>query len=311
MAAFHAEVLAALGHPFTVVANSAERAAPLAERHGAGLSIGGLSQALLTLPRPDAAIVVLPVDRLAEAGLALIRAGVPRVLLEKPGALDAAGLAPLQDAVQDSGSAVFIAYNRRFMASVREARRRIRAAGQVLSFSFEFCEDSDRITALPTADAIKKCWLLANSSHVIDLAFHLCGRPMEWSYLTSGSLDWHHAAADFRGMGVTQSAARFSYFADWRGPGRWGIEIVLPTERLVLRPIEALSVIPRGSFTAKLVELDDRLDRSWKPGLYAQSEGFLAAVPDPDLVTLDEQIAMIRDVYMPMANYSGPINAEL
>lgn len=304
MATLHAQVLADLGLPTTIIATSATRAGPLAEKFGMQAFTNGLSGAVSTLPLPRAAIIALPVDRLAEAAELLATAGVPRILIEKPGGLSAAELESVEAAAGDSGSEIFIAYNRRFFASVIEARRRIAEAGQVLSVAFEFCEDADRIAALPTSASIKDRWVIANSSHVIDLAFHLCGRPVEWKKLTAGSLPWHPAAADFRGMGVTETGARFSYFADWRGPGRWGIEIVLPRERLILRPVESLSVVPRGKFTAEPVELDDRLDRAFKPGLHAQMTGFLAETPAPELVSLREQMQALRDIYCPMANYA-------
>lgn len=304
MAGFHAEVLAAIGSSATIIATSPTRAVPLAQKHGMQQFTKGLSQALALLPRPEAAIIALPIDKLAAAALQLAEAGVPRILIEKPGALTATELEPVRAAATASGAQVFIAYNRRFFASVQEARRRIAQADSVLSVCFEFCEDADKIAALPTPTAIKQAWVLANSSHVIDLAFHLCGAPADWQQQVSGSLPWHSCAADFRGMGSTQTGTSFSYYADWRGPGRWGIEIILPQERLILRPMEALSVIPRGTFTAQQVELDDKLDKQFKPGLYAQMVAFLAQEVPAELIRLDEQIMAMRDIYNSIANYT-------
>lgn len=304
MAGFHAEVLAALGTSVTIVATSATRAAPLAQKHGMAQFTKGLTQALAVLPRPEAAVIALPVDLLAQAALQLAQAGVPRILIEKPGALTATELDPVHLAATASGAQVFIAYNRRFFASVQEARRRITQADSVLSVCFEFCEDADRIAVLPTPAAIKQNWVLANSSHVIDLAFHLCGTPGDWQHQVSGSLPWHSSAADFRGMGHTKAGASFSYYADWRGPGRWGIEIILPQERLILRPMEALSVMHRGSFTAQPVALEDAFDKQFKPGLYAQMVAFLAESIPAELVQLAAQIAAMRDIYNPIAHYT-------
>lgn len=303
MAGFHADVLAALDKSVTIIATSPTRALQLAEKHGMQAFTQGLTQALASLPRPEAAVLALPIDRLGAAALELAQAGVQRILIEKPGALNAAELDPVQTTAQATGSQVFIGYNRRFFASVNEARRRIAQAGQVLSVAFEFCEDADRIAALSTADIIKQNWLLANSSHVIDLAFHLCGAPANWHHQVTGSLPWHNRGANFRGMGTTTTGAHFSYFADWRGPGRWGIEIILPTERLILRPMEELQVMPRGSFTAQSVTIDTTLDRQFKPGLYAQMAGFLAQDPSADLVGLAEQIRAMREIYGPIAQY--------
>lgn len=304
MAALHAKVLQAMDLPsVTIIATSATRAEPLAAAHDMAFFAGGLDQAIADLPAPDAAIIALPVDKLADAAHKLVLAGVKKVLVEKPGCLTAAELAPVVDAAATQGSFVAIAYNRRFFASVIEARRRIAAADRILSVNFEFCEDAPRIAALPTPAPIKDKWVLANSSHVIDLAFHLCGFPDTMTNTVTGTLPWHPAGADFRGMGVTQAGAQFSYYADWRGPGRWGMEIVLPEERLILRPMEELAVMPRGSFQAKVVEIDAQIDRDFKPGLYRQTEAFLADTPDPALVTARQQLEAITTVYAPIANY--------
>lgn len=206
MAGFHADVLAALGASVTIIATSSTRASPLAQKHGMAQFTQGYSQALAQLPHPDAAVIALPVDQLSQAALELTQAGVPRILIEKPGAINAAALDLVRLAAATSGSQVFVAYNRRFFSSVQEARRRIARADSVLSVCFEFCEDSDRIAALTTPDIIKQNWVLANSSHVIDLAFHLCGRPATWQQQISGRLPWHSNAADFRGMGARKPA---------------------------------------------------------------------------------------------------------
>ncbi len=308
MAALHAEVLAALAKkPVVIIANSATRAEPLSAKHGMEFLAGGLDKALASLPLPDAAIVALPVDKLAAASRRLVDAGVAKVLIEKPGCLAAEELAPMVQEAEQKNLFVAIAYNRRFFASVIETHDRINAADSILSVNFEFCEDSDRIAALPTPSLIKEKWVLANSSHVIDLAFHLCGAPETLTASVTGSLPWHAVGADFRGMGITQKGANFTYCADWRGPGRWGLEIVLPTERLILRPMEVLSVIPRGSFAPQEVEIDDQIDRDFKPGLYRQMQAFLATEQHPNLVTARQQLDAIQNIYNPISNYTPGI----
>ena len=305
MAALYAAVLAQMGQETTVIATSPVRAQPLASSHDMRFYDKGLEAALVELPLPDAAIVALPVDKLAAAAERLATAGVRRVLVEKPGCLTGSELGPVVDAADRSGSFVAIAYNRRFFASVIEARRRIETAGGALSCVFEFCEDVQRIGALPTPEAIKQNWVLANSSHVIDLAFHLCGMPSHWTTQTTGQLSWHDRGADFRGMGETVRGTRFSYYADWRGPGRWGLEIVLPDERLILRPMEKLAVMPRGRFEAEAVEIDDTLDGRFKPGLYAQIRAILQEVPDANLVTARQQLEAVTSIYDRIAGYQG------
>ena len=68
----------------------------------------------------------------------------------------------------------------------------------------------------------------------------------------------------------------FSYFADWEAPGRWGIEVMTRKRRLIFRPMEQLQVTSLGSVKVESVELSDQLDKDFKPGLYRQTQSFLA-----------------------------------
>ena len=68
---------------------------------------------------------------------------------------------------------VYIAYNRRFYASVLEAKRRIDEDGGLSSFIFEFTEWSHSITNLDKTKFQLNNWFIGNSTHVIDAAFFL------------------------------------------------------------------------------------------------------------------------------------------
>ncbi len=76
---------------------------------------------IFTDPRVDAVIVSTRNNSLAQLALAAIRAG-KHVLLEKPGALNAAQLRELRDAATRSGSLVRLGYNHRFHPGLRKAR---------------------------------------------------------------------------------------------------------------------------------------------------------------------------------------------
>lgn len=303
MAAAHAAVMSDIGEAFMVVGRSEERARALAETHNAPWRAGGLRHALDRLGAPRRAVLCVPVETLAADAIALVEAGVGELLVEKPGGMTSGELERVARAGEAVGARINIAYNRRFYASAIEARRRIEAAGGPLSCHFEFTELSDRVAPLPTPAAVKERWLLGNSSHVIDLAFHLVGAPTSLTHDRKGSLPWHPAGALFRGFGDTARGAGFSYIADWRGPGRWGVEIVLPDERLVLRPLETLQSVARGRFDPAPVALDDDLDRRFKPGLHRQMSAFLGG--GGDLPTMRAHQRMVADVIEPLAGYDA------
>ena len=237
---------------------------------------GGIKRALSEMPPPDQAIVSVSFEELAVTAITLIEAGTRRILLEKPGGLTVAELERIASVAAQHQAQVWIAYNRRFYASTREARRMITEDGGALSCNFEFTEWSHTIAPMSLPAEVKATWLIGNSSHVIDLAFHLCGFPAQWKGWHAGSLEWHSASSRFCGAGVTDQGALFSYHADWEAPGRWAVEVLTRQRRFIFKPMEQLQVMPLASVTIEPVPIDDALDKTFKPGLYEQTKAFLA-----------------------------------
>lgn len=289
MATDYYKVLNHLGANTTVVCRSVASAARFQSQTGFMARSGGLHAFLAEAKDVAAtAIVAVGVESLADTTRELLEAGVRRVLLEKPGALTRAELEALALDAGVRQAEVVIAYNRRMYAATLAAQRMVAEDGGVRSVHFEFTEWSHVIEGLPKAPGVKEAWLLGNSTHVIDLAFHLAGSPVELSSFTSGSLAWHPAAAAFSGAGRTDRGALFSYCANWEAPGRWGVEVLTCERRLIFRPMEALQVMRRGSVAIEPVALDDHLDKTFKPGLHEQVRRFLAG-DTAGMCTLDEQ----------------------
>jgi predicted dehydrogenase len=304
MARDYAKVLQGQGRTCVVIGRGEESARAFAQHTGIEAHPGGLASALGRSSAPREAIVTVGVEQLAPAAEALIGAGTRRILLEKPGGLHLGELQSLGAKARATGAEVWIAYNRRFYASVRKAREWIEADGGVVSCFFEFSELSHRIAPLQKAAGVKEHWVLGNSSHVIDLAFWLCGRPSQWSVWQDGSLPWHPAAARFAGSGITERGSLFSYLAEWEGPGRWGLELNTRERRLFLRPMEQLQQMQVGTVQIEPVELEDALDQQYKPGLYAQVEAFLTGHGRENLCSLEDQVTAVAD-YTRMAGYEA------
>ena len=305
MAQDYAAVLQQLSSPFSVIGRSKSSAEVFKQKTGVEVFLGGIKAALAALPAPEQAIVAVGVEALAATTQLLLDAGTRRLLIEKPGALNLAELQQLQTVAQQMGAEVWIAYNRRFYASVLRLRQLIIADGGITSASFEFTEWSHQIRDLQKGPGVKEHWLLGNSSHVIDLAFDLIGFPAEgnWQAWHSGSLDWHPAAARFHGAGITERRIPFSYQADWESPGRWGIELLTRRNRYLLRPLESLQAIPLGKLAAETIDIDSELDQRFKPGVFRQVEAFITG--DIKLLcSLSEQVEAFG-IYNRIANYSN------
>jgi predicted dehydrogenase len=98
----------------------ASRAADLAKNYAGAHAITDLSQALAD-PAVNAVIVATLNGSLAPIALAAVRAG-RHVLVEKPGALNAAQLRTLAAAADQAGVKVRIGYNHRFHPALQKAR---------------------------------------------------------------------------------------------------------------------------------------------------------------------------------------------
>ncbi|MEA2978776.1 MAG: hypothetical protein QOF09_599 [Alphaproteobacteria bacterium] len=314
MAIAYGRVLNALGVPWSVAGRGDGSAKAFQAACGIAPVQGGLEKYLRDYPvsRNTAAIVALPIPQLAKATRMLAEAGVERVLVEKPAGLDASEIDGVAQAAARTGTGIFVAYNRRFYAAVSVARAMIAEDGGATSFHMEFTEIESLVRKAPLDAAVLANWFLANSTHVIDLAFHLCGQPAAAEGMTAGSLAWHPVGAVFVGHGRTETGALFSWHADWSSAGRWGLDVRTARRRLLLQPLEQLSVQEKGSFAVVQHPLADELDRTFKPGLYRQVEAFLSSDPARlGLPTIMGHAACVRRWFAAICPPAGPRTAAV
>lgn len=296
MAREYAKVLKVLGVETLVVGRGAESAQKFSEETGMPVIPGGVKCAAQRLGHlPEKAIVAVNVEQLAPVTCELAEMGVKEILVEKPGFATPDQLDDVIAAAKRCATQIFIAYNRRFYASVLEAEKIIAKDGGLRSVHFEFTEWSRSVTAIERPREVFENWFYANSTHVVDLAFFLAGWPKNMSSYSAGTLDWHQPAA-YVGAGVTEKEVLFSYCANWDAPGRWAIELMTSHHRLYLKPMEQLQIQQLNSVKTEPVEIDDRLDREFKPGLYLQTEAFING-DIRRLCTLEQQSAHLDNVY--------------
>ena len=304
MARNYANFLRSLDVLYDAIGRSDYSASQFETATGEPVVRGGLGKYLASGAKaPDQAIVCVGVESLASATKQLLSAGVRNILVEKPAGLSPMEIKELNNLSIDSNATVIVAYNRRFYASVLMAQRLIAEDGAVTSYNFEFTEWSHSIRGLTKGPGVKKYWFLGNSSHVVDLAFFLGGIPKDISCYISGGLDWHPSASVYAGAGVSETGAIFSYQANWGAPGRWSVEMLTKAHRFILRPLEKLHVQEIGSVVLDLVEIDDALDRQFKPGLFLQTRNFLEGNFDR-MCSLAEHHAKLP-LYCRMAGYSN------
>lgn len=297
MAMAYAAVLADLGTDTRVIGRGEQSAKLFAEKTGLGVRTGGLEDYLSSgEDLPNHAIVSTPVDALAPNTKALISAGIENVLVEKPAGLTPEETKDLSDFAKAHESNVYVAYNRRFYASVIAAKKLIEADGGATSLRMEFSEFAFRIKDVPTAAHIKSQWLYANSTHVLDMGFFLAGYPNNISGIKAGGSDWHPAGSQFVGHGQLENGGLFSYHADWDAAPRWMVEVMTPKRTLMFNPLEKLNERSPEGFAIMPVDLDDDLDTRFKPGLHAQTNAFLKG-DATDLATISSHADHMKHIY--------------
>jgi predicted dehydrogenase len=293
MAQQYAKVLQALDYNYQVIGRGEASANRFQQTVGRPVFRGGLAEALKARGAPEAAIVAITVENLSEVARELIAHGVRRILLEKPGGVTESQIARLVTCVDDHGAQCWIGYNRRFLSSTIAARKTIERDGGVSSFTFDFTERTRDVALSPASRLTKNKWVIANSSHVVDLAFHLGGWPAEIKTWATGKLDWHPSGSCFAGAGVTENGALFSYQSDWSSPGGWGIEVSTGKHRLQLRPLETLWQKNHGESGWRRIGTESETDINLKPGLREQTFAFLSGNTDYMCSILD-QLKMLR-----------------
>ncbi len=290
----YTKILKRLGVEYIVVGNSKKGTENYRKETNVEAYEGGIELFLnKNKDKFSHAIVAVPMTKLCESTVLLIKNGVKKILVEKPAGMDIEEVKKIVQMAKWFGVNVYVGYNRRFYSSVKEAEHIIEKDGGVTSYSFEFTEWADTVESSNNSPEVLNRWLLGNSTHVIDLAFFLGGIPEQMSSYVNGELKWHHGGAVYSGAGRANNGALFSYNANWDAPGRWSVEILTREHRLYYRPIEKLQVQERNSVKIVEVTIDNTLDVDFKPGLYRQTEAFLYHEEDRHLISIDEHFRIM------------------
>lgn len=292
----YARVLQKLGYEFIVIGRGIQSAQLFEEKIGLKPIVGGLSEFLKTKPKAaDFSFVATRTTELSSICIELMNYGVKKIFCEKPGFLYPEECQNVYCIAKETNTNLFLAYNRRFFSSVLKAEEIIKDDGGVTSFNFEFTEWSHVIGNLPYPKEILENDFYSNTTHVIDLAFFLGGTPTQMNCVSAGELTWHKPAI-FAGSGITDKGALFCYQANWAAPGRWVVEILTSKHRLYFKPMEQLQIQNLGSVKVEPVEIDDHLDKEFKPGFYLETKAFLEG-DYSRLCSIEEQFEHVSKIY--------------
>lgn len=292
----YAKVLKALNKSFICVGRGEQSAKDFKEATGVTAIVGGMNSFLATKPEiPDAVIVATNEISHAKNCIGLMQYGVKRIFCEKPGFLYPQELEEVEIVRKQYNAEVYLAYNRRFYSSTLAAEKIIREDGGLLSFNFEFTEWGHVIETYNFPKETLENWFYANSTHVVDLAFFLGGEPKEMTCFAKDEISWHKPC-NFSGAGITEQNVLFNYQANWDAPGRWAVELLTSNHRIYLKPMEQLQLQDKGSVKVYPVEIDDHLDKEFKPGFYLETKAFLEG-DTSRLCSLKQQSEHVKNIY--------------
>ncbi len=292
----YAKVLKAIGVSSIVIGRNKEKCAAFEKENGIKCIATPIEGYIKTINVADTYfIITVNTENLGDVIRKIINNGAKHILIEKPAGINKEDLALTIEALKNKSVTPYVAYNRRFYSSFQKAIELIKEQGGLLSFSFEFTEWAHEYESWNKTKEALEHWLLGNSSHVIDIAFHIGGTPKQMSSFTSGSLSWHPAAEQFSGAGVTTKGVVFSYQANWGSAGRWGVEFNTSMGKLILRPMEKLFFQKRGELTVNEIVIDNKLDLEFKPGLYNQIRAFLNG-DAANMITIQEHYKNVINV---------------
>ncbi|MEP4099179.1 Gfo/Idh/MocA family oxidoreductase, partial [Paraglaciecola sp.] len=276
---------------FSIVCQSEQTANEVQQEFNVPSFSGGLINHLtFNSQKYQYCIIALPIDILAENCKKVIEHNIPNILVEKPLSLDLEVIENIKKAAEMFKTKVYVAYNRRFFTSVSKLQKMAISDGGIRSLNFEFTEWVDKIDWQNKSKKLIDNWLIANSSHIIDLAFYLAGEPKKLSAyrVIADKCETLPLTPDrYTGAGITHSNVLFSYQANWDGPGRWSVECCSQNYRFLLSPLEKLQIIKRNKVVSEHVEIDDSYDKKFKPGFYRQVDAFLN--DKSGLMTLEQQ----------------------
>tara|TARA_B110000211_G_C14041115_1_gene536825 strand:+ start:304 stop:1257 length:954 start_codon:yes stop_codon:yes gene_type:complete len=295
MAIEYAKILKAQNVDFIAIGNTRKGAVNFEENIKKSVVLGGVKNWINNNTAIDFSlykvIVTVNENLLGTIAKFLMTVGFKNILLEKPGGLDFEDIKSVNSLAIEKKANIYIGYNRRFFASTLKVKELIKYDGGLSSFNFEFTEWGHVIKDLIKNEGVLNEWFIQNSSHVIDLAFYIGGSPTDIKSFVSGGEKWHPKGTIFSGAGISDKNALFSYNANWESAGRWWVEFLTNKNRYVMKPMEQLFIQKRGSISLDKIELDDELDKLFKPGLFNQVEAFLK-FPEK-LMKIDEQIEML------------------
>ncbi|MBU1228889.1 MAG: Gfo/Idh/MocA family oxidoreductase [Proteobacteria bacterium] len=243
-------------------------------------------QALVREARPDALMVLVSPQAMAQLALDCLDFGLP-LFLEKPVGLSVEQAEEVALAAAKRGVPNMVGFNRRHYSVFQQGLARVLARGRLLAVHVEGSErmQAARGTGRFTEEVLR-AWIFANATHTIDLLRHFGGEPEEVCAFASSL---HEPLGDQFAAALRFPGGQLgSFTGNWHSPGGWGVVLKGEGVTAEFRPLETCRLsFADGSTETLEPDADDALV---KPGFTGQLRAFadlvrtgILAPPSQDL----------------------------
>lgn len=227
-------------------------------------------EALVREARPDALMVLVSPQAMAQVALTCLDFGLP-LFLEKPVGLSVAEAEEVARAAAGKGLPNMVGFNRRHYSVFSQGLARVLARGRLLAVHVEGSERMSvaRATGRFT-DEVLRAWVFANATHTIDLLRFFGGEPEE---VCAFAASLHEPLGDqFAACLRFSGGALGSFTGNWHSPGGWAVVLKGEGVTAEFKPLETCRVAYADGTTETLgPDADDALV---KPGFTGQMRAF-------------------------------------
>jgi predicted dehydrogenase len=264
--------------PVGIASRTRAKAQALADEFGLPL-VAGTPAELVAQARPDALMVLVSPQAMAQVTLQCLSFGLP-LFLEKPVGLSVAEAGEVARAAREAKVLAMVGFNRRHYSVFAKGLAKIRERGRLLAVHIEGSErmalarNSGRFT-----EEVLRAWLFANATHTIDMLRHFGGEP-EVVHALSSSL--HEPLGDqFAACLRFPGGVLGSYVANWHSPGGWGVVLKGEGVSVEFRPLET-GRVTWADGTTEVIE-PDADEAGIKAGFAGQLRAFARLVRTGEL----------------------------
>ncbi len=246
-------------------------------------------------------LLIIAVDELSVLDVTMQALEFPwKLLIEKPAGYRLADTVAIDNAARNLKRNCYVAFNRRFMSSVRLVLDQLSSSNDVRFVTLNDQEDLPQALQAGQPEEVVRHWMYANSIHVIDLMRTFCRGKIK-EVITN--IPWQYTLQPAVVLSVINfdSGDTAIYKAVWNAPAPWSVEVVTAEKRLELRPFETAHLQLKGQRKSQQLE-SSKDDTDFKPGLLLMAkhaEKMLAGEKHilPTLEDALETMKLIHSIY--------------